>query len=766
MKLVIAEKPSLGRAIQDWLQRMAKTDPMWNNYRVTWVFGHMYELYESEEYNPEWSSWDIKNLPIIPGKFKLKIKNDDGAKKQVAGIKLLLASAIQIINAGDPDREGQLLIDELLDELGNTKPVQRLWLAAIDDKSIATAFATIKPNSEFIGYKLAAQTRQHADWLIGMNYSRAMSGVFQVAGYSTISIGRVQTPTLKMIVDRDKAIINFKPRNFYELTAIFDGSILARLILPDAIKQLLDEDGYLLDQAPLESVTNTIRNKPGVIQSYKQTPKSTRQPLLFNLAELQALANRRFGYSATETLEAAQLLYENKLTSYPRSDCQYMPVSQHGDAAAILTELLKQSLYAPYTPVADVKSVVWDDKKVTAHHAIVPTGSNLAALSSLNKREQDIFQLIAMQYIAQFYPEYKYNETEIIIDIDSYQFKAIGKTIIDNGWKRLFSKVDDEDEPEEDTVILPVLQQGQSVNCTHTDIVAKQTQKPKHYTEGTLIKAMINIHMLIPELVKGETSDSKLMVSLIEQYRKALKETAGLGTEATRASIIETLKERRFISVDKKAIKATELGHILIDSLTSPNTRPELGWLTNPITTAQYEQYLDSIQSGSGNPETFLQNLHGKLSKLTNFGNLIFNIKPNENAPQCPKCNARNLRKLKGEYGAYWKCFNCNSNYKDNKNQPVLVDTPKPQPKTTGEKCPDCGSDTIERDGKFGKWKSCSNYPKCKWTPPKAEKPKAEPTGKKCDKCGSEMIKRKSKDETSEFLACSGYPKCKNIQPL
>lgn len=760
--LIIAEKPSLGRAIQDWLKQMAKTSQIWSNYRVTWVFGHMYELYEPQEYKQDWASWDIKNLPIIPEEFKLKIKNDDGTKKQVSGIKLLLTGASQVINAGDPDREGQLLIDELLDELGNTKPVNRLWLAAIDDKSIATAFDTIKPNSAFTGYKLAAQTRQYADWLIGMNYSRAISNVFQAAGYSTISIGRVQTPTLKMIVDRDKAIINFKPRNFYELTAIFDGAILARLILPDAIKLLLDEDGYLLDKAPLEDITNTIRNKLGTVESYKQTPKTIRQPLLFNLAELQALANKRFGYSATETLEAAQLLYENKLTSYPRSDCQYMPVSQHGDAATILTELLKQSIYASYTPVADVKSAVWDDKKVTAHHAIVPTGSNLAALSGLSKREQDVFQLIALQYIAQFYPEYKYNETEIIIGIDRYQFKAIGKTVIDNGWKRLFSKVDDEDELEEDAIILPVLQQGQSVNCTHTDIVSKQTQKPKHYTEGTLIKAMINIHLLIPELVKAETNDPKQAIALVEQYRKALKETAGLGTEATRASIIETLKRRQFIKVDKKVIKATELGHHLIGALTSPQIKPELGFLSNPITTAQYEQYLDSIQNGSGKQEVFLQNLQNRLAKLSNFASLRFTIKPNGNAQVCPKCNARGIRQFKGQFGLYWKCQSCNTNFKDDKNKPVLIDAPKPQPKATAENCPDCGSPVVERLGKFGLFKSCSNYPKCKWTPPKIAKPAPLLTGEPCPKCGEPMVIKKS--AKGDFHACSGYPKCKHVE--
>jgi DNA topoisomerase-3 len=728
MNLIIAEKPSLGRAIQSWLKKKSKTDGRYLQYSVTWLFGHMLELDKPEDYDPKYKSWNLDLLPIIPSKFNLHLKNDTGIKKQVNSIKIMLKDAVEIINAGDPDREGQLLVDEVLDFLGNKKPVKRLWLSAIDDKSIERAFSSIKNNSEFIGYKLAAETRSRADWLVGMNYSRVMSHVFKANGYPVISIGRVQTPTLKLIVDRDNEIKNFVSRDFFELVGLFANNIAslsARLILPESIKMLL-KDNLLLDKQPLIELSNAVTNKSGKVESYTKQNKSSKQPLLFNLSELQAFANKKLGYSAKEVLNIAQDLYENKLISYPRSDCQYMPMSQYEEASNILNLLIKVPEYSQLSPMPNIKSVVWNDAKVTAHHAIVPTGANLDTFASLGIKQRDLFNLIAMQYIMQFYPESRYDEVEIIINVDKYQFKAMGRTITDLGWKMLITLTKDDDNLDEDEAqVLPILTKGQEIKCISADIITKKTQKPKPYTEGTLIKAMQNIHNKIPELVKAENYDQATTERLIKDYRASLKDTAGLGTEATRAGIIETLKDRGFITGSKKNIISTKLGALLIDSLVNdPVIRKELGFLVSPLTTAQYEQYLDAIQNNVGHPEKFLDNIKARLNKLTEFSSLKFNIPINEEA----------LEKI-------------------NKQVPVKL----------GRKCPECESEIVEREGRYGKFISCSAYPTCKWTPPKPEKPKINESGEVCPECNSGTLTLRE-GKYGKFKACNAYPKCKYIK--
>lgn len=770
MRVIIAEKPSLGKAIDAWLKTKAKTDITYSQYQVTWLFGHMLELDEPEGYDAKYKSWNINLLPIKPAKFKLHIKDNDGVKRQVNAIQQMLQNAVEIVNAGDPDREGQLLVDELLEYFDNKKPVKRLWLSAIDDKSIERAFISIKDNSEYVGYKLAAETRSRADWLVGMNYSRAMSHVFKVHGYDSVSVGRVQTPTLKLIVDRDNEIKNFVSKDFFELLGVFadnTASLSARLVLPDAIKALLDDENRLLDKQPLVEISNAITNKIGKVESYTKQSKTKKQPLLFNLSELQAVVNRKLGYSAQEVLDIAQTLYENKLTSYPRSDCQYMPLSQHSDGAEILQALTKLPQYAKLSPTATIKSSVWNDSKVTAHHAIVPTGANMSALEQLGEKERRVFHLIALQYLMQFYPELRYDEVEILINIVRYQFRAVGKTITDLGWKSLITTSDDdEDKDDEEKQLLPKLAKGQELKCVSADIVTKKTQKPKPYTEGTLIKAMENIHNKITDLVKAENYDPETTAKLIKDYRASLKETAGLGTEATRASIIETLKRREFIQVSKKAINATEFGGLLIHSLVNdPIIKNELGFLASPLTTARYEQYLDAIQNKSGQPEILLGNLTIQLDKLINFANLKFNLPFQANIQKCAKCNAGALIKLKGKFSDYfWKCPSCNTNFSDSNGTPYFTES-KAEAVAIGKKCPDCGSELVERMGKFGKFTACSGYPQCKWMPPKADKPQAATTDKKCPTCKTGMLVVRNSAK-GEFLGCNKFPKCKHMEQI
>ncbi|MBY0379138.1 MAG: DNA topoisomerase 3 [Burkholderiales bacterium] len=786
MKLIIAEKPSLGKAIADWLGITKKTTnyiECKNDYVVTWAFGHLLELQDAHEYHTEWKNWSAP-LPIWPHEFKLKLRDDSGVKNQFNSIQFLLNRCIEVINAGDPDREGQLLIDEILEYNSNNKPVKRLWLSAIDDKSIDVAFKQIKSNSEYIGYKLAAETRQRADWLIGINYTQAFTKRFQSLGYDgVVTIGRVQTPTLKLIVDRDNEISNFKPKNFYELVAIFNKEtppVVAKLIIPNTIRGLMDEESRLLEKKPLEEIAEIIKNNSAIVKHYSKQRKITNQPLLFNLSELQSIANKSYGYSAQNVLDVAQMLYENKLTTYPRTDCQYLPESQFQDATNILNKLVEIPQFSHLQPDTTIKSLVWNDSKVTAHHAIIPTGAgldNLAPiLNGLGKHSEagkNIFNIICYQYIAQFYPKLQYDEVDIILEVMSYQFKALGKTIVTNGWKSIFGIYAEEDTEinNEDNQILPVLNIGQTSTCIDTNIITKTTTKPKPYTEGSLIKAMTKIHFIIPDLVKqfGYTQDKTEL--LIKQYKTILKETAGLGTEATRSSIIETLKNKKLIKLDKKSLLGTELGHNVINSISSSTIREVLGFLSSPLTTAEYEQKLDEICT-TGNitsVDSFWKQFTPQFNVVANFNTLDLTIPVNSMAFKCENCIKSEqlsvLKLLDGQYGKYWKCFTCNSNFKDNNGKPILSSSPKPEIKPSGEKCPECGNDLVERNGKFGKFIACNGYPKCKWMPPKADKPQTTTTDKNCPTCKTGMLVIRN-SVNGKFFGCNKFPKCNHIEQI
>jgi len=431
----------------------------------------------------------------------------------------------------------------------------------------------------------------------------------------------------------------------------------------------------------------------------------------------------------------AQALYENKLASYPRTDSQYMPVSQFEDAPAVLKNLLRLSRYKTLTPDPSIKSVVWNDEKVSAHHAIVPTGANLTALEELSKKHPDIknvFHLISLQYLAQFYPELLYDEVEIIVDIEQYKFRALGRTIIDLGWKKVFAatasasaKKEEASEREENEpeIILPLLVNGQLVVCLATKIFSKKVTKPKHYTEGTLIKAMTNIHSRVPELVKQMNYDPETSERLIKEYRAILKESSGLGTEATRAGIIENLYRKKFIDKQKKYLVGTDLGATLIGSFTtSQETSQELGFLANPLTTALYEMFLDEIvvecveHSQSNAAKKFWAKLYAQLNNIDRFSKLSFALENVAGALLCPVCN-RVIKRYEGKYGAFWKCATCSRSYKDNAGSAVLEVVPVSTAVALNKKCPVCADGSlVERTGKYGKFVGCNRYPKCTYT--------------------------------------------------
>ena len=418
MRLFIAEKPSVAKAIAGELGATGKGDGFieCGTDKVTWCFGHMLEQADPDEYTPDdvprgqsgKKVWRVDELPIIPESWILKPKDD--AKKQLAVIGKLLKEAKEIVNAGDPDREGQLLVDEVLEHFRNSKPVRRFWVSAQDSVSVKRGLAALKENTTYAGWADAARGRQRADWLIGMNLSRAYTLRAQRGGSrALLTVGRVQTPTLALVVARDREIEAFKAVPYHTIRAVVQhaGGSFAAAWKAKEDQAGLDSEGRLVDTAVADALVAAVKGQPGTIAAYKQEAKKQNQPLAFALSDITALASAKFGYSAEDVLNTCQALYEtHKLTSYPRTDCAYLPESQHADAPRVL-EAVKHvnPELAGLVDAADprIKSKTWDDSKITAHHGIVPTMQK-GSKAGLSERERNIYELIVRAYLAQFYP--------------------------------------------------------------------------------------------------------------------------------------------------------------------------------------------------------------------------------------------------------------------------------------------------------------------------------------------------------------------------
>ena len=538
MRLFIAEKPSVAKAIAGELGATGKGDGFieCGTDKVTWCFGHMLEQADPDEYTPDdvprgqsgKKVWRVDELPIIPESWILKPKDD--AKKQLAVIGKLLKEAKEIVNAGDPDREGQLLVDEVLEHFRNSKPVRRFWVSAQDSVSVKRGLAALKENTTYAGWADAARGRQRADWLIGMNLSRAYTLRAQRGGSrALLTVGRVQTPTLALVVARDREIEAFKAVPYHTIRAVVQhaGGSFAAAWKAKEDQAGLDSEGRLVDTAVADALVAAVKGQPGTIAAYKQEAKKQNQPLAFALSDITALASAKFGYSAEDVLNTCQALYEtHKLTSYPRTDCAYLPESQHADAPRVL-EAVKHvnPELAGLVDAADprIKSKTWDDSKITAHHGIVPTMQK-GSKAALSERERNIYDLIVRAYLAQFYPLHEYMQTTVGVEIAGENFAASGKVVTRNGWRDVYSQADEEGEKDEDddsgTQALPSMAQGDAVTCTDATRKDAKTKPPARFTEGTLIRAMENIHKFV--------SDA--------EHKKMLREGDGIGTSATRAS--------------------------------------------------------------------------------------------------------------------------------------------------------------------------------------------------------------------------------------
>ena len=659
-RLFIAEKPSMGRAIAQGLEALGNKSRSADGCihvgsdTVTWLFGHILEQYSPDEYDEKYKRWHIEDLPIVPSVWKLKVKPD--AKKQYKIVSALAKEADEIIHAGDPDREGQLLVDELLAHIGvlKTKPVKRILLNALDVKSVQEALKHIRPNDEFVGLRNSALARSRADWLIGMNLSRIYTILARSAGYdSVVNVGRVKTPTMGLVVRREIEIRTFKPVTFFTPRVEFrhaNGSFRAKWKAQE--QDGVDEEGRILKKDLAEEILTASSVPPAKIESVEQKKGTSPQRLPYSLSALQIDAGKIFGYSPQEVLDTQQALYEKKLTSYPRSDCDYLPENQLADAAAILKNLAAaDSSLERFIEKADlsIKSRAWNDKKISAHHAIVPTTVE-TKLSDLSEKEKNLYMLIAKSYIAQFYPAQEFLSTKVELSAGGEMFTASGKVILQQGWKSLYqndAKKDDV-ENEEEQQSLPDMQQGDSVEFAGGKIVEGATKPPARFTPATLLKAMKEIHKYV--------HDKELAASL--------KECSGIGTEATRAGMIDELEKRGFIKKAGKNFVPTEIASSMCRILPESLIYPDL--------TARWEDALDKIGKKEMSLADFGTQQKRFLDELL-AGAKEAKIPPPRNLPLCPACK-KPLRRRKSKKGTwFWSCSgypDCTKAFADERGKP------------------------------------------------------------------------------------------------
>ncbi|MBV8252696.1 MAG: DNA topoisomerase 3 [Chitinophaga sp.] len=643
MKVCIAEKPSVARDIATVIGAKQRKDGYYegNGFQVTWTFGHFCTLKEPHDYYEQWKYWRLEDLPMIPPSFGIKLIENSGVEKQFKVIEQLVQQCEEVINCGDAGQEGELIQRWVLLKARCTAPIKRLWISSLTEEAIRNGFQHLKDSEQYNNLYAAGSARAIGDWLLGMNATRLFTKKFAV-GKVVLSIGRVQTPTLAMIVARQKEINAFVSEEYWELKTIYrETEFTATIERLKNIEKANKGLAYLKEH--LFEVT-----------SFERKDGKEGNPRLYDLTALQVDANKKFAFSADDTLKYIQSLYEKKLVTYPRVDTTYLSEDLHPKIPGILQDMTPYAaLTAPIlaNPIPKLKTV-FDDKKVTDHHAIIPTGVYPQGLPLEEKR---IYDLVARRFIAAFYPECKISNTTVLGKVGQVEFKATGKQILEPGWKEVYANDIQKDEEEEGEKIIPEFTVGES--GPHEPRVHKgKTTPPKAYTEATLLRAM--------ETAGKQVED--------EEMRDLLKDN-GIGRPSTRAAIIETLFKRKYIDKKKKNIYATQTGMDLIDTI-----QTEI--LKSPELTGQWERKLRLIEKGEYAMETFKQELIQMVVDLTKEVKTnsykVITVAPDappeeektkkprapkKPAPevqelQCPKCKSHPLKKGNTAYG----CSNFN----------------------------------------------------------------------------------------------------------
>jgi len=668
MIVCIAEKPSVAKDIARIIGATTSHDGYMegNGYQVTWTFGHLCELKMPEDYTPVWKSWSLSALPMIPPKFGIRLKDDEGIKKQFATIERLMSQADSIINCGDAGQEGELIQRWVMQKAQAKCPVQRLWISSMTDEAIREGFANLKDQNQYQSLYLAGLSRAVGDWLLGINCTRLYT-IKYGQNRQVLSIGRVQTPTLALIVNRQKEIDNFKPEPYWVLATVYRDTTFTAT------------SGKFTSKEEGEQAFATIEGKPFEVTKVEKKNGKEAPPSLYDLTSLQVDCNKKYGFSAEMTLNLIQQLYEQKLTTYPRVDTTFLPDDVYGKCPQTMNGLF-QVKFAGQSPYAELvrplggkpllkSKKVFDSSKVTDHHAIIPTG---IVPQNLTDMQRKVYDLIARRFIAVFYPDCKFAQTTVLGEVrsdaiesqsteQSVEFKVTGRTILDAGWRAVYAKdtqADDEDKkPDEEERTLPDFQKGESGPHMPT-LTEKMTTPPKFYTEATLLRAMETAGKLVED----------------EELRRAMKEN-GIGRPSTRAAIIETLFKRRYIKKERKNLVATPTGIELIDLI-----REEL--LKSAELTGIWEKKLRDIEAEKYDPKQFLDELKQQVNDIVLQ---VMSDQSNRRVPievEQPKSETKT--KAKGEDKKP------RASRKKKAEQPTAPTDP-----LIGKPCPVCGQGTI-----------------------------------------------------------------------
>ena len=688
MIVCIAEKPSVAHDIAEVLGAKVRKEGYFegNGYQVTWTFGHLCTLKEPHEYTPSWKSWSLGSLPMIPPRFGIKLIDDPGIEKQFHIIERLMGQAEMIINCGDAGQEGELIQRWVMQKAGAKCPVKRLWISSLTEEAIREGFAHLKDQQEFQPLYEAGLSRAIGDWTLGMNATRLYTLKYG-QNKQVLSIGRVQTPTLALIVNRQKEIENFVPKQYWELKTLYRDTLFSAIVRksdeelaeeaaqekenPAARKKAAPKEDAnrgippITDRKTGEELLQRIQNAPFTITDITAKKGTEAPPRLFDLTSLQVECNKKFSYSADMTLQFIQSLYEKKVATYPRVDTTFLSDDIYPKCPKILEGIKDYARFtAPLAGKQLLKSKkVFDNSKVTDHHAIIPTGVQPQGLTDMEKR---VFDLIARRFIAVFYPDCKFSTTTVTGEADSIEFKVSGKQILDPGWRVIFAKDTEEESKEgEEESVLPAFSKGES-GPHQPQLNEKWTQPPRPYTEATLLRAMETAGKLVDN----------------DELRDALKEN-GIGRPSTRAAIIETLFKRHYIRKERKNLIATPTGVELIQLI-----REEL--LKSAELTGIWEKKLREIERRNYDAATFLSELKQMVTDivytvLRDNSNRRVTVMPEEPKAPAAKPAAREKKTEKKTTARKKK------------------DAPSPAPANSlpegdaivGQPCPLCGKGTI-----------------------------------------------------------------------
>ena len=656
MKLCVAEKPSVAKEIAKIVGAKTRQDGYFegNGYWVSWTFGHLCTLKTPDDYDPRLKWWKLHNLPIIPQRFSLKLIENEGSKKQFRILESLIQNeqCTELINCGDAGQEGELIQRWVYHKAGNTKPVKRLWISSLTEEAIKEGFQHLQEENKYQHLYEAGSARAIGDWLLGINASRLFTLKYGT-GKNVLSVGRVQTPTLAMIVQRHLEIIHFVPKDFWEVKTKYRNVLFSY------------EKGRFFEPEKAEEMMLKIKEDDFEIMSFEKKKGKEFAPRLFDLTSLQVEGNKKFNLTAEETLKTVQQLYEKKLVTYPRVDTSYLPDDQYPKIPGIMRGLTD---YASLTQVVLDKKIpktkkVFDNSKVTDHHAIIPTGVKANAISAV---ERDVYDAIVRRFIANFYPECIISNTKVLGEASGFPFKATGKEILSPGWRLVYGKEEDSEDKDQSAQLMPTFEKGEK-GAHEPTMEKKQTQPPKYYSEATLLRAM--------ESAGKQVDDDEM---------RELMKANGIGRPSTRANIIETLFRRRYIVRKRKAIHPTSTGVELIGTIQN-----EL--LKSAELTGRWEMKLSQIESGNYDVKVFLEEMKSMVSDLVDevkkesAKTISFQEEEakkaakstkakkttttrktkssTKNAPPvnliCPKCSKGKLLKGKTAYGcSQWK-FGC-----------------------------------------------------------------------------------------------------------